>query len=81
MGFKSTRWASGRSDPIGLGRLVNRWIALISMGSALCAFLHVLDVFDCNILCVCENASMSVYPHACDDMLYDSLGVVVWSVI
>ena len=26
--------------------------------------------------CVCENTSMSVYPHACDDMLHDSLVVV-----
>ena len=25
---------------------------------------------------VYENASMSVYPHACDDMLHDSLGVI-----
>ena len=28
------------------------------------------------VLNICENASMSVYPHACDDMLHDSLGVV-----
>ena len=46
------------------------------MESALCASLHVLDDVDCNIPCVCENAFMSVYPHACDDMLHDSLGVV-----
>ena len=46
------------------------------MDSALCASLHVLDVVDCNMPCVCENASMSVYPHTCDDMLHDSLGVV-----
>ena len=46
------------------------------MDSALCASLHILDVIDCNIPCVCENASMSVYPHACDDMLHESLGVV-----
>ena len=26
--------------------------------------------------CVCENASMSVYPHACYDTLHDSLGGV-----
>ena len=48
----------------------------ISMDSTLCASLHVLDVVDCNMPCVCENASMSVYPHDCDDMLHDSLGVV-----
>ena len=46
------------------------------MDSVLCASLHVLDVVDCNMPCVCENASMSVYPHTCDDMLHDSLGVV-----
>ena len=46
------------------------------MDSALYASKDVLDVVDCNMPCVCENASMSVYPHACDDMLYDSLDVV-----
>ena len=46
------------------------------MESALCDSLHVLDDVDCNIPCVCKNAFMSVYPHACDDMLHDSLGVV-----
>ena len=46
------------------------------MESVLCASLHVLDDVDCNMPCVCENAFMSVYPHACDDMLHDSLGVV-----
>ena len=35
-----------------------------------------MDVFDCNMLCVCENATMSVNPHNCDDMLLESLGVV-----
>ena len=48
----------------------------IAMDSALCASLLVLDVFDCNMPSVCENASISVHPHACDDMLHDSLGVV-----
>ena len=38
--------------------------------------MDVLDNVDCNMPCVYENASMSVYPHACDDMLHDSLGVV-----
>ena len=46
------------------------------MNSTLCASLHVLDVVDCNMSCVCENASMSVYPHDCDDLLHDSLDVV-----
>ena len=44
------------------------------MDSVLHAFM---DVVDCNMLCVCENASMSVNPHDCDDMLHESLGVVV----
>ena len=35
-----------------------------------------MDDVDCNMPCVCENASMSVYPHACDDMLHESMGVV-----
>ena len=46
------------------------------MDSALCASFHVLDVVECNMPCVCENASMTIYPHACDDMLHESLGVV-----
>ena len=28
-----------------------------------------MDVIDCNMPCVCENASMSVYPHDYDAML------------
>ena len=38
----------------------------------------ILDplILDCNMSCVCENASMSVNPHNCDDMLLESLGVV-----
>ena len=43
------------------------------MDSALYASMDVLDIVECNISCVCENASMSVYPHACDDMLHDFL--------
>ena len=46
------------------------------MDSALYASIDVLDDVDCNMSCVCENASMSVYPHACDDMLHESIGVV-----
>ena len=46
------------------------------MDSALRASLHVLNVVDCNMPCVYKNSSMSVYPHACDDMLHDFLGVV-----
>ena len=35
-----------------------------------------VDVVDCNMPCVCENASMSVNPHNCDDILHESMGVV-----
>ena len=35
-----------------------------------------MDIVDCNMPCVCENASISVYPHDCDDMLLESLGVI-----
>ena len=34
-----------------------------------------MDVVECNMPCVCKNASMSVSPHNCDDMLHESLGV------
>ena len=35
-----------------------------------------MDVVDCIMPCVCENASMSVYPYDCDAMLHEYLGVV-----
>ena len=35
-----------------------------------------LIVDDYSIPCVCENASISVNPYNCDDMLHESLGVV-----
>ena len=39
--------------------------------------LYVLvDVVNCTMAFVCENASMSVYPHDYDAMLHKSLGVV-----
>ena len=38
--------------------------------------MDVVDVVECNMPCVCENVSMSVYPHAYYDMLHESLGVV-----
>ena len=43
------------------------------MDNVLYAFM---DVVDCNMPCVCENATMSVNPHNCDDMLHESMGVV-----
>ena len=47
------------------------------MDSALYASMHVLDVDDCSMPRVCENAPMSVYPHDYDDMLLESLRAVV----
>ena len=46
------------------------------MDSALYDFMHVLVDDECSMPRVCENASISVYPHNCDDMLLESLGVV-----
>ena len=46
------------------------------MGSALYASIHVLDIDECNMPCVCENVSMSDNSHDCDAMLHESLGVV-----
>ena len=46
------------------------------MDSVLYSFMDVLDVVVCNMPCVYENASMSVNPHNCDDMLHESIGVV-----
>ena len=43
------------------------------MDNALYAYV---DVVHCNVPCVCKNASMSVYPHDCDAMLHESMGVV-----
>ena len=45
------------------------WIVLCML---LCMFWMILIV----MLYVCENASMSIYPHACDDMLHEFMGVV-----
>ena len=38
--------------------------------------MDILNVVECNMPCVCENVSMSVNPHDCDDKLYESMGVV-----
>ena len=46
------------------------------MDSALYVSMDVLDDVDCNMTCVCENASMSVNSHKCDDMSFESMGVV-----
>ena len=46
------------------------------MDNALYASMDVLDVVECNMPRVCDNASVSVNPHNCDDMLLESLDVV-----
>ena len=46
------------------------------MDSALYASMHVLDVDECNMPCVCDNVSISDDPHECNAMLHESLGVV-----
>ena len=51
-------------------------LCLFAVDWALYASLHVLDVDECNMPCVCENASMSDNPHDCDAMLHEFLGVV-----
>ena len=51
-------------------------LCLFAMDCALYASMHVLDVDDCSVPRVCENASMSIFPYDCDDMLLESLGVV-----
>ena len=48
----------------------------VALDSALYASMHVLDDDECSMPCVCENASMSVYPHNYYDMLLESLGFV-----
>ena len=47
-------------------------LVFIAMNSALYASI---DVCECNMPCVCENASMSDNPHNCDAMLHESFGV------
>ena len=49
----------------------------IAINSVLYACMDVLDIVEYNMPCVCENASMSVNHHNCDDMLHESIGVVV----
>ena len=51
-------------------------LCLFAMDCALYASLHYLVGDECNMPRVCENAFMSVNPHKCDDMLFESMGVV-----
>ena len=46
------------------------------MDSALYASLYDLVSDECNMPCVCENASMSDNSHDCDALLHKSLDVV-----
>ena len=49
---------------------------LFAMDCALYTSMHVLDVDECNMPRIYENASMSNNSHDCDAMLHESLGVV-----
>ena len=51
-------------------------LCLFAMDSALYASMHILDIDECNMPRVCENASLSDNPHDCDAMLHESLDVV-----
>ena len=46
------------------------------MDSVLYVSMDVLDDVEFNMPCVCENVSMSVNPHNCDDM-YINLWVLL----
>ena len=46
------------------------------MDSVLYASMHDLVDDECNMPCVCKNASMSDNPYDCDAMLHESLGVI-----
>ena len=35
-----------------------------------------MDIVDFNMPCACENVFISVYPHDCNAMLHESIGVV-----
>ena len=43
---------------------------------AMDSVLYDLVGDECNMPCVCKNASMSDNPHECDAMLHESLDVV-----
>ena len=51
-------------------------LCLFVMDCVLYASLYDLVGDECNMPRVCENASISVNPHKCDDMLFESIGVV-----
>ena len=51
-------------------------LCLFALDCALYASLYDLVDDKCSMSRVCENASMSVNPHDCDAMLYESLDVI-----
>ena len=51
-------------------------LCLFAMDSALYASLYDLVGDECNMPCVCENASISVNSRDCDAILHKSLDVV-----
>ena len=51
-------------------------LCLFAMDSVLYASLYDLVNDECNMPCVCANASMSDNSHDCDAMLHESLDVV-----
>ena len=51
-------------------------LVCFAMDITLYASMHVLVDDECNMPCVCENASMSVNSHDCDAILHKSLDVV-----
>ena len=51
-------------------------LCLFVLDCALYASLYDLVGDKCNMSRVCENVSMSINPHKCDDMLFESMGVV-----
>ena len=48
-------------------------LCLFAMDNVLYASM---DIVDFNMPCACENVFMSVYPHDCNAMLHESIGVV-----
>ena len=51
-------------------------LCLFAMDSALYVSLYDLVNDECNMPCVCKNASISDNPHDCDAMLHESLDVI-----
>ena len=63
------RW--GTLVLISLPKCDPKTLVCFAMDNALYASM---DIVDCNMPRIWENAYMSVYPHDCDAMLHESLG-------